>query len=188
MIDKINKWTPILTLIAVVILAVSLVGGNNQSGLLGNSGTRFPNGISADTTSPIAGQIRGTYGAFTGTLTTGSSGTAVARQNVGTCYIRPYAATIAATSTAKVDCQATAAWNASGMSALAGVTAGDIVSVTLATSTAGTTLGGLNVTGASASTTAGYIELYINNLTGTTYTWPTTGTASGTATYIIADI
>ena len=121
-----------------------------------------------------------------GTSQVGSSGTALTRVNAGTCYIRPYAATITATSTAKVDCQATASWSASGVSALTGVTAGDFTVASLATSTAGSTFAGVHLIAASASTTSGYIELTISNLTGTTFTWPVTGTASGTASYIVA--
>ena len=51
---------------AVVALGVGgLVG--NQSADLGASGTRFPNGLSADSTSPSAGQVRGTTLTFTST-------------------------------------------------------------------------------------------------------------------------
>lgn len=45
------------------------VFGASQSEELGASGTRFPNGLSADTTSPIAGEVRGT----TLTITDGMS-------------------------------------------------------------------------------------------------------------------
>lgn len=120
----------------------------------------------------------------TGTFKIGSSGTSMDQVNTGTCYLRPYASTIAATSTVAVDCQATAAWNASGVSALAGIVAGDSCILQLATSTAGTTFAGIRAIGASASTTSGFIEANIANMTGTTYTWPVTGTASGTASYI----
>jgi hypothetical protein len=41
----------------VVVVGFGLVGGNDQS--LGVTGTRFPNGISADSTSPVAGEVRG---------------------------------------------------------------------------------------------------------------------------------
>lgn len=114
------------------------------------------------------------------------TGTLINRINAGTCYIQSYATTIAASSTVKVDCQATAA--VGGIStvndvALTGVTAGDAVQATLATSTAGSTSNGLVIIGASASTTAGYIQLNISNLTGATFTWPVTGTATGTVYY-----
>lgn len=186
MIEKINKWLLIPTFL--LVLAVLLVGGNNQSVSFGAAGSRFPNGISADSTSPVAGQVRGTYLASTGSLTVGSSGTAIARVNTGTCYIKAYATTIAATSSAEVDCQATAAVSASGIAPLTGITFGDAVSATLSTTTAGSVVGGLAITGVSASTTAGYISIRIVNLTGGTYTWPTTGSATGTATYIVTDL
>ncbi len=44
-----------------------LVGGNNQP--YGATGTRFLNGISADSTSPSAGQVRGTTLTITGAST-----------------------------------------------------------------------------------------------------------------------
>lgn len=121
---------------------------------------------------------------FSGTTSVGDSGTALSRVNSGTCFLRPYAATIVASTTALVDCQATAAWNASAPSALTGITAGDSCQLTLSTSTAGTTFLGVQSGGASASTTAGYIQINVNNGTGGTFTWPTTGTASGTAAYL----
>lgn len=61
-------------LIAVAIIAVGgyifpLVGAPSSSDTsLGGSGTRYPNGVSADTTSPSAGQLRGTT-----LLTTGAA-------------------------------------------------------------------------------------------------------------------
>jgi hypothetical protein len=156
---------------------------------LGASGTRFPNGLSADSTSPVAGQVRGTTltstGAATfGTAAIGSSGTTLTQVNAGTCYIAPYAATIAASSTALVECQATAGWDAADISTLTGVASGDAVQVILSTTTAGSTFLGLNLAGATASNTPGYIQLRLFNQTGTTFTWPTSGSASGTASYI----
>lgn len=75
----------------VVAIALSLFGlvRDNQSVPLGASGTRFPNGLSTDTTSPTAGQIRGTTFTLTGdavlgggngalTLTTSNSATSTA--------------------------------------------------------------------------------------------------------------
>jgi hypothetical protein len=56
MIEKINKWLPAVAVLLLVYLV--LVGGSNQS-VLGASGTRFPNGVSADVTSPVAGELRG---------------------------------------------------------------------------------------------------------------------------------
>lgn len=122
----------------------------------------------------------------------GCNGTAISRLNKGTCYIQPYATTIAASSTAAVECQATAATGGvttANDTALTGVTSGDAVFVTFATSTAITAGGGAGapfVVGAVASSTAGYIHVILGNM-GQTYTWPTTGTASGTMTYWVAN-
>jgi hypothetical protein len=123
-----------------------------------------------------------------GTFQLSSTGTTLNRINAGTCYVLPYATTIAASTTAAVDCQATALiynTNTTRAVALAGVTAGDNVVANFATSTAASTFGSISISGASASTTPGYITLLVENLTGTTYTWPVTGTASGTASYIV---
>lgn len=130
-----------------------------------------------------AGLIAGAEG-----LTVGTSGTNIDRINTGTCYIKAYAASIAASSSASVDCQANDDVDAGGIAALTGVTFGDIVVANLSTTTASDTFGGIYIKGAAASTTPGYITLEIVNLTGTTFTWPTTGTATGTASYIATDI
>lgn len=135
---------------------------------------------------------------LTSTFTLGSSGTSHTRLNSGQCYFNPTAATIVASTTVDIDCQATAAVgvpNSLSAAALTGVTSGDNVVAVLSTSTAafnGTTVtsgGGLVLVGASASTTSGYIRLRLYNAMGTTYTYPvqTTGgvNASGTASYIV---
>jgi hypothetical protein len=115
------------------------------------------------------------------------TGTILNQVNAGFCYIQAYATTIAASSTAKVDCQGTAAVGGittATNTPLTGVLAGDKVTGTLATSTSGTTFLGLDLVGMSASSTAGYIQLILSNDTGATFTWPTTGTATGTVSYI----
>jgi len=153
-----------------------------------NEGINTKYGIDTESTLNVDGAATfGGAASLTSTLKVGSSGTNVSRLNHGTCYLRPYAATIAASSTAAVDCQATAGWDADGASALTGVTDGDFVQATLSTTTAGTTSNGVALTGASASTTQGYIVLHVSNLTGTTFTWPTSGAASGTASYLVTD-
>ena len=59
---KSNKILGVAVAIALLLslgaLYAALVGGN-QSAEFGASGTRFPNGVSADTTSPVAGELRG---------------------------------------------------------------------------------------------------------------------------------
>lgn len=120
-----------------------------------------------------------------GEMSIGSAGTDVARLNFGTCYLAPSSATITASSTALVDCQATAAWSKNGKSALTGVQSGDTVQAVFSTSTSAY---GLEIVGASASTTAaGYLVLEVANYTGGTYTWPVTGSATGTASYFVLD-
>lgn len=120
-------------------------------------------------------------------LKVGSTGTKVNQVNTGTCYLQPNAATIAATTTVDVTCQGKALIfnpNTVLATALTGVKSGDFVNVTLSTTTASTAYGNIVLAGASASTTAGFITLRITNLTGSTFTWPTTGNATGTASYI----
>ena len=55
--NKYHNW--INTGLVAALFILVLVGGNNQSVDLGATGTRFPNGLSADSTSPVAGELRG---------------------------------------------------------------------------------------------------------------------------------
>lgn len=58
-----NKITLIIATLALVValgVAINLSKLSSSVESLGASGTRFPNGISADSTSPAVGQIRGT--------------------------------------------------------------------------------------------------------------------------------
>lgn len=112
----------------------------------------------------------------TGALTVGSSGSSLARINRGVCNIHAGANTIAATSTIQLDCQA----GTGVLTALSNIpawTAGDTVFVQQSTSTP-TAISGLNLLGASASTTAGYITVRLANTTGTTYTWTAAASSS----------
>ncbi len=118
------------------------------------------------------------------TLKVGSSGTSLSRINAGTCYVKTYAATIAASSTAQVDCQATAMPIAGPGSALTGVSYGDTIDARIGSTTVGTLFGGLRLRAAAASSTSGYITLFVENDTGATFTWDTTSAATGTAMYI----
>lgn len=130
---------------------------------------------------------------ITGGITFSSSGTTFTRQNDGQCYLAPGVATIAASTTISIDCQATQAPGGSATyttSALTGVILGDNVLVQLSTTTAQTATqsgsgSGLSISGASASTTSGYITLRLYNGTGATFTWPVGSAASGTASYFV---
>lgn len=106
-------------------------------------------------------------------VSTSNSGTALQGMFQGNCIILAAATTIAATSTAQVDCQA----GASSPSALSGVQAGDNV-FTHATSSWPTTSQGLQIVSSQASTTNGYITMKIFNGTGTTFTWTNTASTS----------
>lgn len=69
-----NKQTIVLALVASIVggLMVLVFGGlvGNQSDGTGvGAGTRFPNGLSVDSTSPSAGEIRGTTLTITGAST-----------------------------------------------------------------------------------------------------------------------
>lgn len=55
MINKIKEWSGLVALIAIILFLVF----SSSSLKFGVTGTRFPNGLSADTTSPVAGELRG---------------------------------------------------------------------------------------------------------------------------------
>jgi hypothetical protein len=91
-----NKTT--ISLVVSLIAIVIAIGGYFSSKPLGASGTRFPNGISADRTSPVDGEIRGTDLTITddavitddatvsgGTLTVTTSNTATSTI-IGGCF------------------------------------------------------------------------------------------------------
>lgn len=69
--NKIHEW--VNTLLIAVVLILVLVGAN-QSAEPKNigAGTRMPNGISADSTSPVAGEVRGTTLNFSGAAEVGN--------------------------------------------------------------------------------------------------------------------
>lgn len=127
-----------------------------------------------------------------GNAYSGCNGTAFTRMNGGQCYFTPSSATIAASTTVNIDCQATAGIWSGAVSALTGVASGDNVVVTLGTTTASGSTGtaklgmGLALGGCIASSTSGFITCQLDNLTGGTFTWPTGNqAASGTASYFV---
>ena len=70
--SQLNKWAGVLALVAIVIAIGGYAYPKIQTIVqdnLGATGTRFPNGISADSTSPSVGQIRGTTLTITGAST-----------------------------------------------------------------------------------------------------------------------
>lgn len=120
-----------------------------------------------------------------GTLTVGSNGTAISEILKGTCVLTNYGtpgqgidANHAATSTVLYQCAAT-----SGGTAITGVASGDLTIVQFATSTPGL-LNGFAIVGSTASTTNGYINVLVTNLTGQAKIPSTLGVGSSTS-YII---
>ena len=117
------------------------------------------------------------------TLKIGQNGTALTRVNSGFCNIKTGVATIAASSSIAVDCGG----GSFGATALIGITVTDRVLLGQPTTTpaiganAGT---GLQVLGASASTTAGFITVILFNGTGGIFTW--TAAASSSWPYVVA--
>lgn len=147
---KQNRFDLLVALVAVVIaiagffypVAPVSVPVENVSDY-GAVGSRFPNGISIGATA-----------AQTGKLTVGTDGTAFGPLYKGTCTLTT-SGTIAATSTGFAQC------------AVTGLTAGDTVFVTLATTTTAIANNWV-LAGAKASTTAsGSMDVKLMNLTGT---------------------
>lgn len=80
--------TSAITAIVVVVIGFVLVGGNQGVG----AGSRFPNGLSADGTSPAAGEIRGTSfqlenGSATTSLIVDKMCMTVTQSDGGTSYV-----------------------------------------------------------------------------------------------------
>lgn len=128
-------------------------------------------------------------------LKVGPRGEKVSSLDWGTCNLQPDAATIAGSSTARVTCHGGSfATGVSAHTVLSGITSASKVVATLSSTTAaagrsiGLSYGGLTLMGVTASTTSttngGFLEVLIGNQTGATYTWPLTGTASGTMQFI----
>lgn len=171
-------------LIAVAIIAVAaLLVALNKSQNSVKAGAVSASDVSATNYT----EITASNGALiNGGLTLGSTNT-ITGLNFGTCFIHPYAATIAASTTAQVDCTATANFAGGPGSPLSGIVFGDTLpGVKLGSTTVGTLFGGLRLRSAEASSTSGYIVLNVENDTGATFTWSTTNAASGTATYMTA--
>lgn len=183
-------WVAIVIALIACIAAFAVGGGTVPSQNAGENGTRYPHGLTTGYSATAPGGVAPTDGK----LTIGVSGLPIANLSQGTCYLQPYATTIAASSTATVDCQGFAAVGstapaAASTSALTGVTLGDNILASFATSTsASTTAPGLVILGASASTTAGYITLRVYNLTGAVYSYINNqgvgAIASGTVNYL----
>ena len=75
--NKIHEWVNTAGILLIAILV--LVGGNEPADI-GANGTRFPHGISANNTSPVAGEVVAT------SMTTGAQGTVAYETKGGIAY------------------------------------------------------------------------------------------------------
>ena len=128
----------VATAAVVAALGFWLVG-SNQSADTELGLTRFPHGIRAAITAT--------------TLTVGTSGTSMSQVLSGNCTLIGTDASVTASTTKAFDC------------AVSNVVSTDRVMVQLATSTVAN-YGGWAITGSKASTTAGFITVILQNLTG----------------------
>lgn len=127
------------------------------------------------THTPNVGGVTNYDTLFVKSLKVGPNGSIIGGVYASACNLLPAATTIAATTTLAVDCQASAV----GLPQLplTGVQAGDAVQIQQSTTTP-TLFEGLQIRGASASSTPGYITVLVYNGTGNTYTWTSAATSS----------
>lgn len=180
--------TSVVAFVAAIvggILVAALVGNNQQAPVSPTvgGGTRYPNGLSTDTTSPSAGEVRTTTLTVTGASTLGTSGTAMNGLVAGNCTIWSPSMTIAASTTQQVECQS--ATDGSLTTTLSGVTADSFCELTPAL-TSLNAIAGLKLTGYVASSTdAGTITATLANSSASQFKF--TSTASSSWSYICVD-
>jgi hypothetical protein len=145
--------------LALIVFPASFLVGRVTGGssLLGGSAYEalpkwFGNGLQAGLTQQFAVDSNGVL-STTGGLSVGSSGTTITKIIEGTCsLIVAGSYTLTASTTTAADC------------AVTGAAPGDMVFAQFATST--NVGSGFSISGASASTTSGYITLRVYNGTG----------------------
>ena len=171
MIEKFKEWAGVIALLAII-----LTWAVPSPEIFGATGTRMPNGISADSTSPVAGQVRGTtltvtgLATFSGTAKFGADGTVLDNQILTTCSMKADNS-ITATTSGYAYC-----------TGVTGVTSSDYVQASFATSTKGHSAFAENfvILDAYASTTAGAIDFRILNLSGADATMSANGRLGST--------
>lgn len=114
---------------------------------------------------------------LTGGFVASSTGSTVNGINYGSCVLISDATTIAASTTANIDCGS----GTNGKTAISGILANDTV-IAFATTTLSSTYLGVNIVSSHASSTAGFITTQIANNSGAAFTW--TNTASSSVRYI----
>lgn len=174
--------------IIVGLLFSAVSGSGNLGGVYSQVNQNFREGIKVGTSDQFsissAGAVTNSGSeTLTGSFTLGSGGTSLSAIVAGSCTIWAPATTIAATTTQQVVCQGA---TDGGISALTGVTTDSICTLNHASST-NATIGGIGVFGVSASSTAGYIQGQLSNLTGTTFTWTANASSSPQWTYACFD-
>lgn len=194
---KLIAITALLLIVAVVGWFLPKSNGFLSSGATGTQNIEdynplvmqagFNTAKPASFTSTLAVSGASTFTAastFTGAFTLGTNGTSMAAIKAGACTIWAPSNTITASTTQQIVCQGSITGN--GIVAITGITTDAICQLTMASST-NTTLLGLDVQGASASSTAGNIVARLANLTGTTFTWSSAASSSNQWNYSCID-
>lgn len=179
--NKLHEWvnTGLLAL-AVLLIALVLVGGNQPVSTVSVGGSSDSGWnatgdgcISVDGTCIIdaSGNLDG---AITSTsFKIGANGSTFDTMKSGTCTLFSYDNTIAASTTDTVDCSGAL----NGLTAISGIASGDNCQL-WATTTMSSTFLGLDIQFSHSSTTAGYIQAAVRNMTGDTYTWAAVASTS----------
>lgn len=160
--------------LAVVAIVIAIIGVFTPAGKQA-FGTIYDT-FSGDYFNATQGfQINGVTVFSAAGLKPSAASTPLLGENFGTCQVQSNANTIAASTTQTVDCVAVAGTPPG--TALAGITAGDKITMQESTTTS-TAFGGVLLLGASASSTSGYITMKLYNATGATFTWTSAASTS----------
>lgn len=163
----------VVLVVGVAFGAVWLFGAKNaeapaQGTLLHVLQEKFPYGLCIGLSDQLCFNSAGAE-TNTGSLKLGTNSDAKTISTSGTCNLWVGGnTTIAATTTVAFDCQA-GSLSASALTGVPAWASGDRVFLTQSTTT-NSTNEGIRILGGTGSTTAGYIAVKIQNLTGTTYT------------------
>lgn len=176
-----NKVAFGLSIIVSVFLVVSLVSAATtiSTNIVTEGTLAVTQGATLSSTLDVTGL------STLGSVKVGSTGTTISQIVKGTCVLTNYGVSgtgidvsHAASTTVLYQCAATA-----GGTALTGVASGDTTFVQFATTTL-PVLNGWAIVGSNASSTAGYINVLVSNLTGTARV-PSTDRVGSTTSFII---
>lgn len=160
-----------LTVAVIVVAIIAIIG------LFSPAGQRVISGVitgitNYDRLGLLSLKVASTCNS--GTTFSGCTGTELARINTGFCNVHAGAATAPGSTNVLVQCDA----GTNSQSALTGVTAGDVVFVSPATTSKQAIGSGIFVTGASASSTSGFIDVNLYNASTTAFTYVAAATTS----------